>query len=48
MNIIAELNGTQIETQQKDIEIERLRTTCQTLNTKLSVLSDYQKDNEIL
>ena len=47
-NIVAELNGKAIEEQDKDIEIERLKTTCTDLNNKALVADDLRKDNEIL
>ena len=34
--------------QDKDIEIERLQTTCQSLNNRLRVLEDRRADNEVL
>jgi hypothetical protein len=37
INIIEELNGMEIVAQDKDIEIERLQTTCVTLNNKVSI-----------
>lgn len=40
ITIIEELNGQEIITQDKDIEIERLKTTCFTLNNKVSVTED--------
>ena len=40
MNIIVELNNQEIVDQNKDIEIERLKTTCFSLNNKVSVTED--------
>jgi hypothetical protein len=48
MNIIKELNGKEIVSQDKDIEIERLKTTCFNLNNKAIVSEDLQKDIEIM
>ena len=48
VNIIKELNGKAIASQDKDIEIERLKTTCFNLNNKAMVASDLQKDLEIM
>ena len=47
-NIITELNGQAITNQDKDIEIERLKTTCFDLNNKAEVVDDLRKDNAIL
>lgn len=47
-NIIAELNGKAIVEQDKDIEIERLKTTCFDLNNKATVVDDLRKDNDVL
>jgi len=48
VNIIKELNGKEIKAQDKDIEIERLKTTCFNLNNKAIVSEDLLKDIEIL
>ena len=48
ITIIEELNGQEIVSQDKDIEIERLQTTCFTLNNKLSVTEAVQQENAIL
>ena len=48
INIIKELNGKEIISQDKDIEIERLKTTCFNLNNKAVVADDLQNDIEIL
>jgi hypothetical protein len=45
---VAELNGKAIVEQDKDIEIERLKTTCYDLNNKSAVVDDLRKDNDIL
>tara|TARA_B110000285_G_C15010323_1_gene556062 strand:- start:767 stop:970 length:204 start_codon:yes stop_codon:yes gene_type:complete len=42
------LNGEEIFVQDKDIEIERLKTTCFTLNNKVSVTEDLQEECKIL
>ena len=48
VNIIKELNGKAIVSQNKDIEIERLKTTCFNLNNKAIVAADLQRDLEIM
>lgn len=48
INIIEELNGKEIISQEKDIEIERLTTTCQNLSSRLNVYQDRQSDNDML
>ena len=48
VNIIRELTGKEIKSQDKDIEIERLKTTCFNLNNKAIVSEDLLKDIEIL
>ena len=47
-NIINELNGKDIECQDCQIENERLKTTCYTLNNKLCLQEDLISDNENL
>ena len=47
-NIISELNGQAIIQQDKDIEIERLKTTCFDLNNKAEIVDDLRRDNDIL
>lgn len=47
-NIIYELTGKLITDQDKDIEIERLSTTCQALNNKIAKTIDLEQDIEIL
>ena len=48
MQIIQELNGQEIKTQDRDIEIERLQTTCLTLNNKVSIVDDLMGENTVL
>jgi len=48
VNIIKELNGKEIKAQDKDIEIERLKTTCFNLNNKAIVAEDLQRDLQIM
>ena len=48
IQIIEELNGQAIATQDKDIEIERLQTTCYSLNNKASVTDDLHQEVEVL
>lgn len=47
-NIIREVTGQDILAQDKDIEIERLKTTCQNLNNKAAISDDLRSENEIL
>ena len=43
-----QLIGEEISTQNQAVEIERLRTTCQSLNQKASVADDLREDNQML
>ena len=47
-NIIQELNNEDIDNQNCQIENERLKTTCYTLNNKLAIMEDIQAENEAL
>lgn len=47
-NIIFELTGKYITEQDKDIEIERLSTTCQALNNKIAKTMDLEQDIDVL
>jgi len=47
-NIIYELTGKFILEQDKDIEIERLSTTCQALNNKIAKTMDLEQDIDVL
>ena len=47
-NIIYELTGKFIQDQDKDIEIERLSTTCQALNNKIAKTMDLEQDIDVL
>lgn len=47
-NIVREVNGKEIVNQDKDIEIERLKTTCYNLNHKASIAEDLKTENEML
>ena len=40
INIMQEINGKELEAQDKDVEIERLQTTCYSLNNKASIAED--------
>jgi Zn-dependent M16 (insulinase) family peptidase len=40
IRLIQEVNGEEIKDQDKDIEIERLQTTCDTLNNRVSIAED--------
>lgn len=42
------LNNALIREQEKDIEIERLMTTCKTLNSKCSITDDLRQEIEVL
>ena len=48
VNIIRELTGKEIKAQDKDIEIERLKTTCFNLNNKAIIAEDLQRDLQIM
>ena len=48
MDLQDELNRVTIESQNKDIEIERLMTTCQTLNAKSQINDDLHAEVDIL
>ena len=43
-----QVNASIIREQDKDIEIDRLRTTCYTLNTKSAVCDDLHSEVEML
>ena len=47
-NIIGELTGSNIMDQDKDIEIERLTTTCRALNSKSAINQSLEKDLDVL
>jgi hypothetical protein len=48
IRIIQEVNGQEIIDQDKDIEIERLQTTCASLNNKASVAEDLAMEIETM
>jgi hypothetical protein len=48
IGIVSELNGKFVANQDKDIEIERLQTTCYSLNNKASVAEDQALEIENL
>ena len=48
IGIVSELNGKFVANQDKDIEIERLQTTCYSLNNKASVAEDQAQEIENL
>ena len=48
MNIIQELNGQRIESQSKDLEIERLATTCQALNARARIAEELENTIKVL
>ena len=48
MNIVNQLIGEEIATQGQSIEIERLKTTCQSLNQKAQVAEDLRAENQML
>lgn len=43
-----EVSGKDIIAQDKDIEIERLKTTCFNLNNKAAIAEDLRQENEML
>ena len=43
-NIMRELNGEEIINQDKDIEIERLKVTCNNLNNKAAITDDLRHE----
>jgi hypothetical protein len=47
-NAISELNNEVILSKEKDIEIERLKTTCFDLNNKAAVAGDLRSDMDII
>jgi hypothetical protein len=47
-NIVREVSGKDIIQQDKDIEIERLKTTCFNLNNKAAIAEDLRQENEML
>lgn len=47
-NILKEVTGKEIASQDKDIEIERLKTTCFNLNNKCTIAEDLKIENEVL
>ena len=48
MSIYKELNGKEIDEQNKEIEIERLQTTCKSLNSYIVINQDLKNTVEIL
>jgi len=48
INIIQELNGQRIESQSKDLEIERLTTTCQALNARARIAEELENTIKVL
>lgn len=46
--IFYQLNGQSLAEENKDIEIERLNTTCMDLNKKVALVDDLVRDNGIL
>lgn len=48
INIVSQLIGEDIKYQNQDIEIERLKTTCVSLNNKASVADDLRLENGML
>jgi len=48
INIVNQLIGEEISTQNQAVEIERLKTTCQSLNQKASVADDLREENQML
>ena len=48
IKIIEELNQREISYQDKDVEIERLATTCASLNNRVAVMQDMQNTIDTL
>lgn len=48
INIIEQLNGQNIKWQNQEIEVERLKTTCKTLQSKVVLSQDYKNNLESL
>jgi hypothetical protein len=48
IRIMQEVNGEEIKDQDKDIEIERLQTTCASLNNKASIAEDQAIEIDVL
>jgi hypothetical protein len=48
LNVIAETNGEEIESQNKDIEIERLRNTCFLHQRQAELVLDLKAEIESL
>lgn len=48
MNIVKEMNREDNLAQEKDIEIERLRTTAAALNSQVNLTDDMKQKNEYL
>lgn len=48
INIIREINETDNVAQEKDIEIERLRTTCSQLAAQVAITDDIKNQNDTL
>ena len=48
LNIVREINRTDNISQDKDIEIERLRTTCASLAAQVAITKDIKDQNEML
>lgn len=47
-NIIQELNNEDLDKQECQVENERLKVTCYTLNNKVSITEDLQRDKDVL
>ena len=48
LNVVEEVNNREIDNQDKDIEIERLMTTCQQLNQRVAINDDLMQQLETL
>lgn len=48
INIVNQVIGKEISNQNMAVEIERLKTTCQSLNQKASVADDLRSENQML
>jgi hypothetical protein len=43
-----EINNVKVQESNKDIEIERLRTTCQNLNSRIAITDDLKNEVQML
>jgi chromosome segregation ATPase len=48
IDIVKQLTGEEYNNQSQAIEIERLRTTCHSLNSKVAMVDDLKQENNML